>query len=114
MARTVEITPTEVVVRLSGWTALAAIRRELRIPRSAIQAVSTDRWARDGFRVGGTAFPWSEYRQGRFRRRGRKQFLSFERRDRVVALEVDRGAVGYDVVAVGVDDPERLAAELGA
>jgi hypothetical protein len=113
VARTVDVTPDEVVVRLTGWTAAAALRRTLRIPRSAIRGVSTAAWHEDGLRIAGTGIPFTDYRQGRFRRRGRWQFLSFERRDRVVALELDRAAVGYDVVVVGVDDPEAVAAQLG-
>ena len=112
MPRSVEIAPDEVVVRLCGWTAAAALRRELRIPRTAIRDVSTEPWHEDGWRVAGTAIPFRDYRQGRFRRKGRWQFLSFEHRDRVVALTVDRRAVGYDVVVLGVDDPEAAAAEL--
>ena len=112
MPRSVEITPDDVVVRLTGWTAAAALRRRLRIPRKAIRDVSTEHWHDDGWRVAGTAIPFRDYRQGRFRRQGRWQFLSFERRDRVVALRVDRRAVGYDVVVLGVDDPEAVASEL--
>ena len=114
MARTVEITPDEVVVRLSGWTAVAALRRELRVPRKAIRDVSTAAWHTDGWRIAGTGIPFRDYRQGWFRRDGKWQFLSFEHRDRVVALRVDRGlgSVRFDVVVVGVDDPEKVAAEL--
>ena len=112
MPRSVEVTPDEVVVRLTGWTAAAALKRELRIPRTAIRGVSTDPWREDGWRIAGTAIPFREYRQGRFRRKGRWQFLSFERRDRVVALTLDPRAAGYDLVVVGVDDPEGVAAEL--
>ena len=112
MPRSVEVTPDEVVVRLSGWTAAAALRRELRFPRAAIRSVSTEAWHEDGWRLLGTAIPFRDYRQGRFRRKGRRQFLSFERRDRVVRLDVDRAAVGYDVVVLGVDDSETLASEL--
>ena len=113
MPRSVELTPDEVVVRLTGWTAVAALKRELRIPRTAIRGVSTEPWHEDGWRIAGTAIPFRDYRQGRFRRKGRWQFLSFERRDRVVALTVDRRSVRYDVVVLGVDDPEAVAAELG-
>ena len=112
MARTVDVTPDEVVIRLTGWTAAAALRRTLRIPRAAIRRVSTGPWSADGLRIAGTGIPFSDYRQGRFRHRGRWQFLSFERRDRVVALELDRAAVGDDVVVVGVDDPDAVAAQL--
>jgi len=110
--RSVEITPDEIVVRLSGWTAAAALKRELRIPRTAIRGVSTDPWHGDGWRIAGTAIPFRDYRQGRFRRDGRWLFLSFERRDRVVAVTVDRRATGWDVVVIGVEDPEAVAAEL--
>jgi hypothetical protein len=112
MARTVDISPDEVVISLTGWTAVAALRRVVRIPRSTVRAVSTEPWHGDGIRLGGTSIPFRDYRQGRFRKNGRRQFLSFERRDHVVALEVDRDAVGYDVVVVGVDDPQHVAAEL--
>ena len=113
MPRSVEITPDEVVVRLTGWTAVAALKRELRIPRTAMRGVSTGPWHEDGWRIAGTAIPFRDYRQGRFRRKGRWQFLSFERRDRVVVLTLDRRSVRYDVVVLGVDDPEAIAAELG-
>jgi hypothetical protein len=39
MARTVDISPDEVVVSLTGWTAVAALRRVVRIPRSTVRAV---------------------------------------------------------------------------
>ena len=101
-------------MRLGGWTAAAALKRTLRIPRAAIRDVSTAPWRGDGWRIAGTAIPFRDYRQGWFRRDGRWQFLSFERRDRVVALTVDRrlGAVRFDVAVLGVDDPEAVAAEL--
>jgi len=111
--RRVEITDDAVVVKLSGRTAAAAVSRGLRIPREAIREVSTAPWHEDGWRVAGKAVPWTDYRQGRFRRNGRRQFLSFEHRDRVLRLDVDRAAVGYDVVVVGVDDPQTYAAALG-
>ncbi len=114
MARTVDISPDEIAVRLIGWTAVAALRRDVRIPRSAVRAVSAEPWRDDGIRLGGTSLSWSEYRQGRFRKRGRRQFLSFEQPDRVVAPDVDRAAVGFDVVVVGVDDPARVAGALRA
>lgn len=43
-------------------------------------------------------------------------FLSFDDRDRVVTLELDRlvPRAAYDVVAVGVDDPDTVAAGIDA
>jgi hypothetical protein len=112
MGRTVEIVDGDVVIELSGWTAAAAIRRRLRIPREAIRSASTDRYERDGFRVGGTAIPLSDYRQGRFWKRGERTFLSFEDRARTVTLELDRARAGYDRVVLGVDDPEGFVRSL--
>ena len=62
------------VVRLTGWTALAALRREVRVPMRAIRSISTGRYGATGFRVAGTAI----------------------------------------LVAVGVDDPDTVAAEIDA
>jgi hypothetical protein len=112
MGRTVEVTDDELVIRLSGLAAFAALKRELRIPREAIRSVSTERYAGDGLRLGGTSIPFTDIRAGRFRRHGTRAFVSFEDRDLVLTLTVDRAATGFDVVAIGVDDPESLAAEL--
>jgi hypothetical protein len=116
VARTVRVDPDALVVRLTGWTALAALKRELRVPMRAIRSVSTGRYGATGLRVVGTAIPWTDIRAGRFRRGGSWNFLSFDDRDRVVTLELDRSVPGvaYDVVAVGVADPAAVAAEIDA
>ena len=114
MGRAIEVGDDEVTVRLTGWTALAALRRELRIPLRSIRSVSTERYERDGLRVGGTSVPFSDIRAGRFRRDGLKTFLSFADRGRVLALSLDRAVPGadYDLVAVEADDPVASAAEV--
>ena len=116
VARAVEVTADEVVVRLSGLDAFAALKRTLRIPRAGIRAVSTARYDGDGLRLGGTAIPFTDIRAGRFRRGRRRTFVSFEHRDRVVTLTLDRRAagIGYDVVVLGVEDPESVAAAIEA
>jgi len=105
-----------VVVRLTGWAALAALKREVRVPMRAIRSISTGRYGATGFRIAGTAIPWTDIRAGRFRRSGAWTFLSFDDPDRVLTLELDRSVPGarYDVVAVGVDDPGAIAAEIDA
>ena len=90
MGRAVDVTGDAVVVRLSGLDAFAALKRTLRIPRQAIRSVSTARYAGDGLRLGGTSIPFTDIRAGRFRHRGQRAFLSFEHRDRVVTLTLDR------------------------
>jgi hypothetical protein len=114
MSRTIEVTDDAVIVRLTGVTAAAALKRDLRIPLAAVRAVSTDRFLDEGWRVAGTSLPFTEIRAGRFRRHGHSTFVSFEDRDRVVSLFLDRAVqwVAYDTVAVGADDPEAVAAEI--
>jgi hypothetical protein len=112
------VTDAEVVVRLSGWTAAAALERDLRIPPAAITAVSTDRYADDELRSGGTSIPFTDLRAGRFHRRGRRTFLSFEGRDRAVTLDLDRArsrlwCLGCDRVAL-VDDPTAVGSAIEA
>jgi len=116
VARSIRVAPDAVVVRLTGWAALAALKREVRIPMRAIRSVSTGRYGATGFRIAGTALPWTDIRAGRFRRAGLWTFLSFDDRERVLTLELDRSVPGaaYDVVAVGVDDPNAVAAEIDA
>ena len=73
-----------------GWTTPAALEREARVPTRAIRSVSTGRRVVD---------------------------LPVVRdRDRVVTLELDRlvPRAAYDVVAVGVDDPDTVAAGIDA
>ena len=119
MPRTIEVSDAEVIVRLTGWTAFAALKRELRIPLAAIRSVSTARYTADGIRLGGTSIPFTDIRGGRFRKNGQWAFLSFENRNRVVALDLDRAhaGVGYDRVVLGVDDPvavsEQIESRLG-
>ena len=55
MARIVHVDPDGVVVRLTGWTALAALKREVRVPMRAIRSISTGRYGAMGFRIAGTA-----------------------------------------------------------
>jgi hypothetical protein len=116
VARTVRVDPDVVVVRLTGWTALAALKREVRVPIWAIRSLSTGRYGPTGIRVVGTAVPWTGIRGGRFRLNGRWTFLSFDDRDKVLTLELDRTVpgAGYDRVAVGVDAPDAVAAEIDA
>ena len=116
MARTVQVTDDAVVVRFTGWTAIAALQREVRVPLRAIRSVSTGRYGATGLRLAGTSIPWTDIRAGRFRRDGRWAFLSFDDRNRVLTPELDRTVpgAGFDVVAVGVHDLAGIAAEIDA
>ncbi len=39
----VQVNPDSVVVRLTGWMALAALKREVPVPMRAIRSISTGR-----------------------------------------------------------------------
>lgn len=116
MGRSVEVTEDSVVFRLTGWTAIAALKREIVVPLHAIRSVSTERYGKTGMRLAGTSVPFTDIRDGRFQRDGKRAFLSFDDRDRVLTLELDKTVPGvaYDVVAVGVDDPGAVASEIEA
>jgi hypothetical protein len=110
MARIIDIAGDELRIRLTGLTAVAALKRELRIPLAAIRSASTGAPRKLGVRLGGTEIPFTDIRAGRFRSRGGWSFLSFEHRDRAVTLELN--GQRYDRVVVGVDDPDDLSRRL--
>jgi len=110
MARIIDIAGDELRVRLTGLTAVAALKRELRVPLAAIRSASTGAPRKLGMRVAGTDIPFTDIRAGRFRSRGRWSFLSFERGDRAVTLELE--GQRYDRVVLGVDDPDELRRQL--
>jgi len=115
VGRCVRVDGDELVVRLDGLTAAAALRRELRIPRAAIVSAEPGVPAELGRRRAGASIPWTDYRQGRFSAGGRKAFYSFEHRDRAITLELDGRLVpgAWRLVVVGTDDPAALLRELG-
>jgi hypothetical protein len=118
VARTLEFRSDALIVRLTGLTRFAALRGALRIPYSMIQSVSTApfQMPSGSIRVGGTAMPFTDYRQGHFWKRGIGWFfLSYEHADRTVTLRVDNlqsGRFDFSMVVLGVQDPEAVAAEI--
>ena len=114
MPRSVRVEGDELVVRLTGWKAAAALKRELRIPRAAIRSVAPGVPSGRGWRTGGTSVPWTDYRQGHFRIEGRKAFYSVEHSERAVTLELDPALApdGYELVVLGADHPDALVGEL--
>jgi hypothetical protein len=111
--RRVEVEGSEIVVCLTGWDAIWALKREVRIPLDAIVAVHAGRFEGEGWRLAGTAIPWTEIRAGRFRKDGRRQFVSFGRRDPVLVVQADRArGAPYDVVAIELPDADGVAAAI--
>jgi hypothetical protein len=115
--RSLELAEDALRVRLSGPLALAALRRELRIPYAAIREVTAEppelppawtvRW--------GTALPFSDVRHGLIHRHGRWSFYSLDDRHRAITLRLDNFRLNgrqIESVVLGVDDPERWKREL--
>jgi hypothetical protein len=111
--RSVSVEGAEVVVRLTGWDAFWALKREVRIPVDAVVVVQAGRFDGEGWRLAGTAIPFTDIRAGRFRKDGRRQFVSFGNRGAVLAIQADRArGAPYDLVAVELPDAERVAAAI--
>jgi hypothetical protein len=108
------------IVRLTGITKYAALKGTLRIPYAAIRSVSTEPFAMPSgtVRVGGTAIPFTDYRQGSYWKRGIGWlFASYEHADETVTLEVNNvqsGRFDYSLVVLGVESPEMVAAAIDA
>ena len=108
------------IVRLTGITKFAALKGALRIPYAAIQTISTEPFAMPSgtIRVGGTAIPFTDYRQGSYWKRGIGWlFVSYEHADETVSLavkNVQSARFDYSLVVLGVESPEMVVAAIEA
>jgi hypothetical protein len=108
------------VVRLTGITKYAALKGTLRIPYAAIRSISAEPFKMPSgtIRVGGTAIPFTDYRQGSYWKRGIGWlFVSYEHADQTVTLSVKNvqsGRFDYSLVVLGVESPEMVTAAIEA
>jgi hypothetical protein len=120
LARTFEFRSDAMIVRFTGMTKFAALRGTLRIPYGAIRSMSTKPFAMPSgtIRVGGTAIPFTDYRQGSYWKRGIGWlFVSYEHADQTVTLAVNNvqsGRFDYSLIVLGVESPEMVAAAIAA
>lgn len=110
----VTIDRNDVVVRLSGLEALAACRRELRVPLDRLRMVQVEqeplkRLAR--WRMPGVCWPGTLV-VGTGRQRGQREFAAAHARQPAVVLDVEGGP--WDRVVVSCPDAVILAAQLAA
>ncbi len=112
MAASVTIARDEIRIELSGWNALPALRRIVRIPLAAIRSVRTEPFAVDESASSrtGVAGPLTGVRSGSLVHDGRRYFLAYRPGGPTVTLELDREQfpeVAYDAVVLGVE-PESV------
>lgn len=111
-----EVRQDELVVILTRMERLAALRREVRVPLSAVRQVCADAdpWsALRGFRAPGTGFP-GFLAYGVWRMVGRRpDFAALHGRDPAVRVELDAPA-RYGRLVVTVAEPEQTVAALRA
>jgi hypothetical protein len=97
----------EVVLKITGWTAVASLRKEIKIPYASIKNVQT----------GNFDFPWGAvkragisvpygYKAGNFLHKGHKYFLSFHDSTQVVMLDLKDSE--FDKVVIQSQAPEEL------
>lgn len=112
MSRTIDLGDNELIIRYSGLSEAAVLRRELRIPYDAIRSVETRVDALPGtfcLRAGVSTAPLGDTRRGTFWWHGRR-FYDLNDPDHAVLL--DLSGHHYSHVVLGADLPEQLADEI--
>jgi hypothetical protein len=112
MAR-VELLDDRVVIHNEGWRRLLTIAGTITVRYEAVASIEigldeAPPWftLRVGYNPG-----FGSRRAGIFWWRGKKWFMDVDDPKRTLVVQIKPGA-GYDAIAVTVDDPEALAAEL--
>jgi len=108
---TIDLDDDELVVRFSGLDAVYALRRAVRVPRTAVvSATAGPPPPRRGLRAPGTHIPGA-LSFGTWRGRFGKDLWGVRRADRVLVVELDGGAA-FERLVLEVDDPDAAAAAL--
>jgi hypothetical protein len=114
VARTIELTPEEVVLGYSGLSALVRLTNEVRIPYGAVRSATVGLDEVPGalaFRMGLSTAPFGTTREGQFWWAGKRLFLDYEDPTRAVVLELK----GHRFARVAVQpdtSPDELAARI--
>ncbi|MBP1156188.1 MULTISPECIES: hypothetical protein [unclassified Paenibacillus] len=105
MSRTIEFTETSLILNLNGLKSLAALRRKVEIPYSAIQKVNTEDFKISllSFRVGTSIF---DIRQGRFMLTDKWSFISYENHKDVIVLTLNNHE--FEKVVFQIHNPEEV------
>jgi hypothetical protein len=109
---TYSIEGDELVVAMSGLEHLGALRGDVRVPLSSVQAVrvSTNPWSElRGIRAPGTGFPWV-IALGTWRGRFGRDFAALYRGQAAVVVELE--GAEFSRLIVSCSSAPRVAAEL--
>jgi hypothetical protein len=111
--RRIDLLDDALLLRYSGISAVAGLRRVVRVPYSNIRRIGVGLSDPPGaltWRVGLSTPPFGTTQRGRFRRQGGWSFLDVDDRERAIVLDLE----GHELnrVALTVDDPETLARRL--
>jgi hypothetical protein len=113
VSRRIDLEQDALNVRYSGLDRAATLVGEVRVPFTAIAAVSiglTDPPGALAFRIGFSTPPFGTTQRGRFREHGKWSFLDVDDRER--AVDIDLTGHAYGRVVLTVDDPAAFAESL--
>jgi hypothetical protein len=105
MSRTIEFEPDHLVIRLSGVTSVAALKRRVDVPYASVKHVSVEGFDIPllQFRVGTSV---ADLREGRFLIDGKWCFVSYENHENLLILDLVEHE--YGKVIIQVENPEEM------
>ena len=111
----IELTPTALVVHISGVDRLLAMKSRLEVPLAHVAEVAAivpeAHAAYHGLRMGGTNLP-GVITAGRFLQHGEWAFWDVRDPDRAISIRLHDE--GYAKLVIGVDDPQATVAAITA
>lgn len=114
LGRDIQFHEKELTLRLSGLTGLFTLKSSINIPYDTIQKAVVDYFEPPKFFVRmGVIIPPLNIYQGSFKRSDKWYFLSFERREQLVIIELG-GHEKYDYVVFQSDQPSKVVSDINS
>ncbi|MGG0792473.1 hypothetical protein ABE137_00300 [Brevibacillus laterosporus] len=113
MGREVQFDDEGVILKLTGATGFFAVKFNLKMPYSTIKSVYVDyfdapQWM---LRMPGTSISALNIFEGSFKYADEWYFLSYERREPLLIIELE-GHEKYKYVIFEIDDPSNVASDI--
>lgn len=113
MGRQIHFDDSGVILKLTGFTSVFALKGSLKIPYDTIKSVLVDsfdppKWM---LRMPGTSIPFLNVYQGSFKYANEWYFLSYGKKVPLVIIELE-GHEKYRYVIFEMDDPTGAASEI--